>query len=86
MIKPLDNYVVLKLKQKEVKSKSGILLQLSKQDKEDNIGIILNCGVEVKDINPNDEVVFKEHYATKIKIQNEEYLIVKREDIIAILV
>ncbi|MEZ0180536.1 co-chaperone GroES ['Camptotheca acuminata' phytoplasma] len=85
LIKPLKDYVVLQHKKEETKSKSGIFLKLNMDHKEQNVGIVINCGPQVKDIVPNNEVIFQDHSVTKIKIDNELYLIVKSEDIIALL-
>jgi chaperonin GroES len=84
LIKPLNDYVVLKYKKEENKTKSGIILNLDDKIQE-CIGVVVSCGPKVSDIKNNDEVVYKEYSGTKIKIQGLEYLIIKAEEILALL-
>ncbi|MDV3196075.1 MAG: co-chaperone GroES [Candidatus Phytoplasma stylosanthis] len=86
MIKPLNDYIVLKYKKKEIKTDQGIYLGLNDKNDNDNIGVVVSCGPKVKEIEINSEVIFQDHSFTKVKIKNEEYLIVKNDDIIALLV
>ncbi|WP_341266458.1 co-chaperone GroES [Candidatus Phytoplasma fraxini] len=88
MIKPLNDYVVLKYKKEKNTTESGILLRLDDQKTEQNcIGIVVSCGPKVSEkIKPNAEVVYKSYSGTKITIKDEEYLIVKNEEIIALLI
>lgn len=85
LIKPLNDYVVLKYKKVENIDKSGIILGLDNNKKEESIGIVLNFGPKIKELKENDEVVYKNYSGTKFKIKDEEYLIIKYEDILAIL-
>jgi chaperonin GroES len=84
LIKPLNDYIVLKYKEEETKTESGIILELDKK-KEESIGIVLNTGPKVTDLKQNDKVVYKNYSGTKFKLNDEEYLIIKYEDILAIL-
>lgn len=88
MIKPLNDYVVLTYKKEDNKSQSGIILRLDDQKTEQNCtGIVLSCGPEVsKEIKPNVEVVYKSYSGTKITIKDKDYLILKNEEIIALLI
>lgn len=85
LIQPLHDYVVLKHKKENeiIKSKSGIILELNKSE----IGIVVSCGPQVSDenIKPNSKVIYKNYEGQKIKLE-EEYLIIKSKDIIAVLV
>ncbi|MDV3167156.1 MAG: co-chaperone GroES [Vigna little leaf phytoplasma] len=83
-IKPINDYIVLKYKKEEQKTAQGIYLTTEDQNK-DSIGIVVNCGPKVTEIKPNDEVVYKNYSGTKIKVENQDYLIIKLEDILAIL-
>ena len=42
-----------------------------------------SIGPDVKNIKVGDKIIFKEYTTTDIKIDNQEYLIVKEEDILA---
>ncbi|MBP3059252.1 co-chaperone GroES [Texas Phoenix palm phytoplasma] len=83
MLKPLNDFVVIKTKEEKNVTKSGIILTLEKQT-QDFIGIVLSCGPKVQEIKPNDEVVYKK-YSGKVKINEKEFLIVKLEDILALV-
>ncbi|MFR0367959.1 co-chaperone GroES [Candidatus Phytoplasma palmae] len=83
MLKPLNDFVVIQSKEENNITKSGIILTLEKQ-KQDFIGIVLSCGPNVQGIKPNDEVVYKK-YSGKVKVNEKEYLIVKSEDILALV-
>ncbi|WP_153369275.1 co-chaperone GroES [Candidatus Phytoplasma sacchari] len=85
-IKPLNDYVVLKCKKIQNKTSEGIILSVEEK-KEESVGIVNNLGPKVKEIQINDEVIYKNYSGTKFKdeYENEEYLIIKQEDILAII-
>ncbi|WP_225696060.1 co-chaperone GroES [Candidatus Phytoplasma sp. AldY-WA1] len=87
LIKPLKDYVVIKHKE-EKKNESSIILKLKNQTQENNCtGTVVSCGPEVsKEIQPNYKVVYENYAGTKITIEKEEYLILKTDKIIALLV
>ena len=92
MIKPLNNNVVLKKEKKESKTASGIILSNEKEEPEYAIvvavgdGKINDKGQLVKpNLNVGDKVVYKSYSPTKVKFDNEEYLILDFEDILAII-
>ncbi|WCA22527.1 co-chaperone GroES [Candidatus Phytoplasma oryzae] len=83
-IKPLSDYVVLKYKKKE--NKSSIIMEIDENKKiEESIGIVYSLGPEIKGLKVNDQVVYKNYSGTKCNIGDEEYLITKLEDILAII-
>jgi len=85
-IKPLGERVLIKPeKQKEEKTKSGIYLP--KSDEEKKQGIIEEVGVS-KDgkslpINKGDKILYSGYSREDIEIENEKYVIVDFKDIIA---
>ena len=70
-IKPMAHFVVAVKEKKPSKTASGILLPESAQEK------------DVKDVKNDQKVVYKNYAATTIKLDKEEYLIIKDEDILA---
>ncbi|WIA07886.1 MAG: molecular chaperonin small subunit [Candidatus Phytoplasma cynodontis] len=85
-IQPLNDYVVLKYKKEENVTKSGIITGIDKNKKQESIGIVYNFGPKVKDLKKDDNVVYKNYSGTQFKInEEEEYLIIKYEDILAII-
>jgi chaperonin GroES len=47
------------------------------------IAVVKAVGGDVKDIKVGDKIVYKEYSTTELKIDGEEYLIVKAEDVLA---
>ena len=92
MLKPLNDNVVLKKEKKETKTASGIIL--TQKEEETEYGVVIAIGKGSKDekgnlvpveLNVGDKVIFKSYSPTKIKIDEEEYLIVAAKDILAVL-
>ncbi len=85
MIKPLHDYCLLK-KEKEGEKKFGDIILTSKKD-DGNIATIIAIGSEVKtnELALNKKVVYKEYSSTSYKENDDEYLLVKEEDILAVI-
>jgi chaperonin GroES len=83
MLKPLNEYVVLSFEKEETKTESGIILTTESKDKQ-AIGRVIAVGPKVHELKPNDKVIYQTYSGTKTKIDNEEYLIIKQENILAI--
>ncbi len=93
MLKPLSDRVVLKLTQIEETTKSGIVLPSSSKEKS-SIAEVVAVGPGGKDENGNevvmnlkigDRVVCSKYAGTEIKYENEDYIIVKQSDVLAIV-
>lgn len=91
-IKPLADRVVLKLVPAEEKTKSGIILTASAQEKPQISEVVavgpggLVDGNEVKMlVNVGDKVITSKYSGTEIKADGVEYVIVKQSDILAIV-
>lgn len=92
MIKPLNNNVVLK-KDKIVKeTASGIVLSNKEEQTEYAKVIAVGTGKvdekgKVNSINLKigDKVIYKNYSSTNVKLDNEEYLIVDADDILAVI-
>ena len=94
MIKPLGNRVLIKMKEGEEKTKSGIILSGSAQEKPQIAEIIeVGPGELLKDSNERskmevkkgDNIIISEYAGTKVKYEGQEYIIVKQDDILAIV-
>lgn len=86
MLKPLHDNVILKKEkaEKEVKTASGIIL--SEQKNEPSYASVVAIGPDCKsDVNVGDKVVYKEYSGTKVKLDEEDYVIVEAEDILAVI-
>ena len=92
VLKPLSDRVVLKPIQAEEKTKGGIVLPDTAKDKpqEGEViavgpGRILENGTKLEPtVKVGDRVIYSKYSGTEIKIDGEEYLIVRESDILAI--
>lgn len=91
-IKPLHDKVVLKMVEAEEKTKSGLILTASAQEKPQYAevvaagpgGMVDGCEV-VMTVKPGDKVITSKYSGTEVKIDGVEYTIVKVSDILAIV-
>ena len=88
-IKPLADYILIEPLEKNTALPSGIVLPDSAKEKPQE-GKVLAIGPGTKDVTMevkvNDVVMYKKWGGTDIKIENKEYLLVKQEDILAVVV
>ena len=83
---PLGDRVVLKQLEAETKTKSGIVLTTATQEKPQEAEVIavgpgkVEDGKEVK-----MEVIYSKYAGTEVKLEDEEYIIVKQNDILAVV-
>ena len=89
-LKPLGDMVVLKQRQAEETTKSGILLSAKSQEKPQEAEVIAVGSGDMDDgskatmqVSVGDRVICSKYSGTTIKIYDEEYVIVKQSDIIA---
>ena len=82
-LKPLKDRVVATKEEALTKTKSGILLGEAKE--KPAYAVVESVGPEVKTVKKGDKIIFKEYSTTDVKIEDEEYIIVKEEDILATL-
>lgn len=91
-IKPLADRVVIKMCEAEETTKSGIILTSAAKEKpqiaevkEVGPGGLVD-GKEVKmTVKAGDKVFISEYAGTKVKLEGEEYIIVRQSDILAIV-
>ena len=89
---PLADRVVLKQLEAEEKTKSGIILTSSAQEKpqEDEVIAVGAGGVvdgkEVKmEVKKGQKVIYSKYSGTEVKLDEEKYIIVKQSDILAVV-
>ena len=89
---PLGDRVVLKQLVAEETTKSGIVLPGQAQEKPQQAEVIavgpggVIDGKEVKmEVKVGDNVIYSKYAGTEVKIEEEEYIIVKQSDILAII-
>lgn len=92
MIKPLADRVLIKMEESKEMTKSGIILSSASKEKP-QIAEIIAAGpggnidgnnIEMY-VNIGDKVIIGKCVGTEIKYEDEDYLIVKQSDILAII-
>jgi len=83
-IQPLDDRVVLEQLEQEERTKSGIILPDSAQEKP-KMAKVLAVGKAVKEVQVGDVVLYKSYGPDDVKVDNKEYMIAKEEDILAVV-
>ena len=83
-ISPLGDRVLLKTEKEEEKTKSGLFIPETAQEKTQT-GVVVAVGddKEVIKVKVGDKVMYDKYAGTNIKIDGVEHLIVKMDDIIA---
>ena len=91
-LKPLGDKVVLKALEVEETTKSGIILAGSAKEKPQQLEVIavgpggIVDGKEVKmQVKVGDMVIAQKCAGTEVKLEDEEFVVVKQSDIIAIV-
>lgn len=91
-LKPLLDKVVLKQLEAEEKTKSGIILTSSAQEKPQEAEVVavgpggVIDGNEVKmQVKKGQKVIYSKYAGTDVKLGDEEYIIVRQSDILAVV-
>ena len=90
-LKPLGDRVVIKLVEAEEKTKSGIVLPSSAKEQPQMAEVvaigadIVNDEKKKDQIKVSDKVIFSKYAGTEVKIDGEEYTILKLNDILAVV-
>lgn len=92
MLKPLADRVILKKVVAEETTKSGIVIPGQTKEKPSQAtvvavgpgGIIDGNAIEMH-VSVGDEVIYSKYAGTEVEVDEEEYIIVKQNDILAIV-
>lgn len=82
--RPLKDRVFVKYTDEAEKTAGGIYIPESAKEKPQK-GVIEAVGSEVKEIKVGDIILFDKYSGSKVIIDNNEYLIIKEEDILGII-
>lgn len=92
MIKPLSDRVLIKMKENEETTKSGIILANSSKEKPQIAEVIevgpgekLKGEIQEMNVKKGDNVIVSKYAGTEVKFNGEDYIIVKQEDILAVV-
>ena len=91
-LKPLGDKVVIKMAEAEETTKSGIILAGAAKEKPQFAYVVevgpggMVDGKEVKmEVKVGDNVIYSKYAGTEVKMDDEEFIIVKQNDILAII-
>lgn len=91
-LSPLGDRVVLKQLEAEETTKSGIILAGTAQEKPQEAEVVaVGPGVIVDgtripmEVKEGQKVIFSKYAGTEVKLDGEEYIIVKQSDILAVV-
>ena len=91
-IKPLADKVVVKKLEAEETTKSGLILSSGSQQKPQVAEIIavgpggIVDGNEIKmEVTVGQKVIIRDYAGTNVKLDGEEYIVVRQDDIVAIV-
>lgn len=92
-IRPLQDRVIVKRVEEEEKTKGGIIIPDSAKEKplEGKVvavgnGKVLEDGkVRPLDVKPDDRILFSKYAGTEIKIEGEDFLMLREDDILGVI-
>ena len=88
---PLGDRVVIKALVAEETTKSGIVLPGQAKEKPSQAEVAVGPGgvVDGKEVTmqvkPGDKVIYSKYAGTEVKLDDEEYIVVKQNDILAVI-
>lgn len=91
MIKPLSDRVLIKMLEAEETTKSGIILAASKEKPEIakviavGPGAVVDGNVVPMEVKVEDKVIIAKYAGTEVKYEGENYIIVRQDEILAIV-
>ncbi|WP_426349781.1 co-chaperone GroES [Alloiococcus sp. CFN-8] len=91
-IRPLGDRVVIKRLEAEEKTKSGIVLTGSAKERPQEAEVVAVGPGKVEDgktiemeVKVGDKVLYSKYAGTEVKMGEEEYIILKQDDILAVV-
>lgn len=84
-VKPLGERVLIKVKASEEKTSGGLIIPQASQEKTQE-GTVTAIGESDKiTVKIGDNVMYDKYAGTSLKINGEDYLIIKAEEILAVI-
>lgn len=91
-LRPLGDHVIIKAVTQEAKTKSGIFLPESTQEKSNQAEVVavgpgkhVDGKLVAPEVKPGEIVLYSEYAGQKVKIDDTEYQIIRLDDILAVL-
>lgn len=83
-LKPLDDRIVAIREEAATKTTSGLYLPADKKERS-QIAKVVAVGSNTKEVKVNDRIVVREYSTSDVKVDDTEYIIVKEEDVLAVV-
>ena len=83
--KPLGARVLLRLVEPEEATPSGIVLPDTAKGDNQNAEVVAAGAHEDVKVSVGDVVVYRQYSGTEIKVEDEDHLVVKAEDVLGVL-
>ncbi|MEA1964516.1 MAG: co-chaperone GroES [Candidatus Aerophobetes bacterium] len=84
-IRPLGERVVVKPEKEEEKTKGGIYLPDTASKEKPQKGKVIAVGPDFKGVKKGDKVIFAKYGGTEIKIDEEDHLVLGKDDVLAVI-
>jgi len=81
-IHPLADYVVAQAEEAKTKTASGLYLP-EKSTEKPKVATVVAIGPAVRQLKVGDRIVYKSYGPTEVKVEAEDYLLIKEEDVLA---
>ena len=81
-LQPLGDYIVAVGEEAETKTASGIYLPEKAAEKPKTAKVVA-AGPNAKQVKVGDRIVYKSYSTTDVKVEGDEYILVKEEDVLA---
>lgn len=84
MLQPIHDLVLVSLMEAEAKTSSGIIIPDTAKEKPQK-GKVIAKGNEVAEINDGDIILFRKNAGAEVEFDNIKYVLMKSQDIWAII-
>lgn len=95
-VRPIDERVLLKVEEEEERKVGGIIIPDTASKERPQIGVVIALGDDIvnkdvekqplsKIVKVGDKVLFAKYGGTEVKVDEEEFLLVNRSDILGVI-
>ncbi|MEK7059773.1 MAG: co-chaperone GroES [Patescibacteria group bacterium] len=81
-LQPLGDYVVAVGEEAKSKTASGLYLPDNAQEKPKTAKVVA-VGAQAKQIKIGDRIIYKSYSNTDVKVEGQDYILIKEEDVLA---
>jgi chaperonin GroES len=81
-VHPLADYIVAQAEEAKTKTASGLYLP-EKSAEKPKVAKVVAVGAATRQIKVADRIIYKSFSPTEVKVDGEDYLLVKEEDVLA---